>query len=156
MIKNTKIGVVGAGSWGTVLSNLLCRNGLTVNLWAYEKEVKEHIQNFRENKYFLPGIPLSPDIIPSNELEEVVAGRDFLVVVVPSHVLRMVARKMARFINQKTVIISASKGIENKTHLTMSAVLQEVLSHVGIENFVVLSGFIIFIIIIKRHRNAFQ
>jgi glycerol-3-phosphate dehydrogenase (NAD(P)+) len=137
---NTKIGVVGAGSWGTVLSNLLCQKGFTVNLWAYEREVKEQIQNYRENKYFLPGITLSPNIVPSNELEEVVAGRDFLVVVVPSHVLRMVARKMAGFVNKETIIISASKGIENKTCLTMSAVLQKTFPHVAAKNFVALSG----------------
>ena len=139
-MKNSKIGVVGAGSWGTAISNLLGRKGFTVDLWAYEKEVKEQIDNLRENQYFLAGTPLSPRIIASNELEAVAGGKDLLVLVVPSHVMRDVTQKMAGFVNEKAIIVSASKGIENKTHLTMSSVLREGLPHLAEDRFAVLSG----------------
>ncbi len=110
-MENLKIGVVGAGSWGTALANLLGHKGFSVHLWAYEKEVKEQIDNFKENKYFLPGITLSPQIIPSNEFEEVVAGKDLLVFVVPSHFMRAIAQQMVDLVSKETIIISASKGI---------------------------------------------
>lgn len=139
-IKDTKIGVVGAGSWGTALANLLGQKGFTVHLWAYETEVKDQITSLKENTYFLPGVILSPRIIPSNDLSEVVGGKDLLVYVVPSHFMRAVAQKMADFVSKETIIVSASKGIENKTHLTMSAVLKESFPHIAEEKFVVLSG----------------
>ena len=139
-MENLKIGVVGAGSWGTALANLLGHKGLSVHLWAYEKEVKDQIVNFKENQYFLPGITLSPQIVPSNEFEEVVTGKDLLVFVVPSHFMREVAQQMVDFVSKGTIIISASKGIENNTNLTMSVVLKESFSHIAEEKFVVLSG----------------
>ncbi|MEE9402446.1 MAG: 3-hydroxyacyl-CoA dehydrogenase NAD-binding domain-containing protein, partial [Desulfobacteria bacterium] len=68
-----KIGVIGAGAWGTALANLLANKGLDVALWAFEKEVCADILEGRENKIFLPGAPLSPNIHPSNDLDDVAA-----------------------------------------------------------------------------------
>ncbi len=139
-INSTKIGVVGAGNWGSALANLLGLKGFKVDLWAFETEVRDQIQKYRENKVFLPGISLSPNIFPSNDLAEVVSGKDLVVIVVPSHVVRETAHKIAGLISKDTIIVSASKGIENKTHLTMSGVLKEILSEIPEDNFAVLSG----------------
>ena len=57
-VDNLKIGVVGAGSWGTALANLLAAKGYGIDLWAYESEVIAQIERERENKLFLPGILL--------------------------------------------------------------------------------------------------
>ncbi len=139
-INSTKIGVVGAGNWGSALANLLGLKGFKVDLWAFETEVRDQIQKYRENKVFLPGISLSPNIFPSNDIAGVVSDKDLVVIVVPSHVMRETARKITGLISKDTIIVSASKGIENKTHLTMSGVLKEILFEIPEGNFAVLSG----------------
>lgn len=135
-----KIGVVGAGSWGTALTNLLALKGFKVDLWVFEKEVKEQIESDRENKVFLPGVALSEHISPSNDIGAVVKGKDLVLLVVPSHIMREAASKIRKHISAETIIVSASKGIENKTHLTMSGVLKENLHEITEDSFAVLSG----------------
>jgi len=135
-----KIGVVGAGSWGTALADLLALKGFKVDLWVFEKEVKEQIQEYRENKVFLPGFQLSANIFPSNDIYEVISKKNIVLIVVPSHIMRETAQKIRGHISPGTIIVSASKGIENKTHLTMSGVLKETLPEVGENCFGVLSG----------------
>lgn len=135
-----KIGVIGAGSWGTALANLLAEKGYDVTLWAYEKEVAQDILSHRENKLFLPGIDLSPNLTPSNDLEAVVTNHSFLVLVAPSHTMRAVATRTAAFIQPDTIIVTASKGIEDGTYLTMFGVLQESIPALDPDNIVVLSG----------------
>lgn len=135
-----RIGVVGGGSWGTALANLLADKGFPIDFWVFEEEVKNQIKEKRENEYFLPGFKLSDNLKPTNDLKTVVTDKDLVLVVVPSHVMRDVSNKMAAFISNDTIIVSASKGIENKTHLTMTAVLKDNLTGVPEENFCVLSG----------------
>jgi len=139
-IKPLRIGVVGAGSWGTALAGLLSLKGHRVQLWAYENEVREQIVNTRENAIFLPGFILAPELLVTNDLMEVAAEKDLLVVVVPSHFVRGIAEKMADAVGGDTVIVSASKGIEDRTYLTMSDVLKEAWTHIPPEQFAVLSG----------------
>ncbi|SMC37566.1 glycerol 3-phosphate dehydrogenase (NAD(P)+) [Desulfocicer vacuolatum DSM 3385] len=135
-----KIGVIGAGSWGTALANLLADKGHKVDLWAYETEVVQDIMTHRENKMFLPGIALSPNLIPSNDLEQVVKSNKIILVVVPSHTMRDMGGKMAPFIAEDTIVITASKGIEDGTYLTMYGVLKECLPSLNPHNIAVLSG----------------
>jgi glycerol-3-phosphate dehydrogenase (NAD(P)+) len=139
-ILDIKIGVVGAGSWGTALANLLADKGYIVSLWVFESEVEQQILNERENKIFLPGVKLSDRLMPSGDLGHVVSGKDLLLVVVPSHVMRETSEKFSHFIPDNTLVVSASKGIENITHLTMSQVLRETISHIPENRFAVLSG----------------
>ncbi len=137
---NVKIGVIGGGSWGTALANLLGEKGYPLDLWVYEEEVRDQILNYRENKLFLPGIQLSENLVPSNDLAAVVNGKDLLVMVTPSHVTRLMAEKLAGLLPEDITIVSATKGIENKTHLTMTGVLKEVLPTISDDQLVVLSG----------------
>lgn len=123
-----RVGVVGAGSWGTALANLLAGKGYSVDLWAYEPAVKESIVQKHENRMFLPGIKLSGNLTPSNDLAEVVSDKPVVLFVVPSHVMRGVSAQAAAHINDNAIIVTASKGIENKTHLIMTEVLKETLS----------------------------
>lgn len=120
-----KVGVIGAGAWGTALANLLATKGFDVDLWVFEREVCADILEGRENKVFLPGVPLSQKIRPSNDLDEVAANKEMLLLVVPSHVFRSVAVQMVYHPTEETLIVSATKGIENKTHLTASGILQQ-------------------------------
>jgi glycerol-3-phosphate dehydrogenase (NAD(P)+) len=135
-----KIGVIGGGSWGTALADLLATKGYAIDMWVFEEDVKEQILASRENKIFLAGVKLSSNLYPSNDLAEVVSGKDLLLVVVPSHVMRETTRKISGLIASETVIVSASKGIENKTHLTMTGVLEETLSTIPAHHITVLSG----------------
>lgn len=139
-VGNAKIGVVGAGSWGTALANLLGNKGFKVDFWVFEKEIKKQIEEFCENKVFLPGIALSSNIFPSNDIADVVKGKDMALIVVPSHVMRDTAIKISGLIDKKTITVSASKGIENGTHLTMTGVLKECISSIHEDNFAALSG----------------
>jgi len=122
-----EVGVVGAGAWGTALANLLAEKGHNVDLWAFEDEVCTDILENRENKVFLPGIALSENLRPSNNLNAVAAGKDMLLLVVPSHVFRSVAASLVHHPNENTLIVTASKGIENQTHLTMTGILHQLL-----------------------------
>jgi glycerol-3-phosphate dehydrogenase (NAD(P)+) len=134
-----RIGVIGGGSWGTVLADLLAAKGFAVELWAYEREVVEQINTHRENRLFLPGFRLSEKVSASNDIAATAAGKGMLVVVVPSHVIRETTAALAGRIGAETMVVSASKGIENKTHLTMTGVLRETLG-VPDERLAVLSG----------------
>ena len=138
--QNLNIGVVGAGSWGTALANLLGTKGYLLDLWVFETDVCRQIAKQRENKVFLPGVELSPNLRPSNDLEAVVRGKDLILVVVPSHVMRDTTLRMAEAIDPGTIVVSASKGIENKTHLTMSGVIGETLSDLADDCLAVISG----------------
>lgn len=139
-IDSLTIGVVGAGSWGTALANHLALKGYMIDLWVYEKEVKEQIETERRNRIFLPDAELSSNIVPTNDIREAVEGKDLILVVVPSHVMRETAEMMKPFITPEAILITASKGIENKSHLTMLGVLKDVLPDVPEANMVVLSG----------------
>ena len=72
-----KIGVVGAGSWGTALADLLGSKGYHIDLWVFEKDVREQILEQRENKVFLPGFQLSSNIFPTNNNYQMLFGKQF-------------------------------------------------------------------------------
>ncbi|MEX1298555.1 MAG: NAD(P)H-dependent glycerol-3-phosphate dehydrogenase [Desulfotignum sp.] len=139
-IQSTRIGVVGAGAWGTALAKLLAEKGFDIDFWVFEPEVKEQIDTLRENRVFLPGFLLPDTIRPTNDIQTVVTDKDLVLVVVPSHCMRSVAIQMKPFVSRDAVMVSASKGIENKTHLTMTGILAEILDFLPPENLAVLSG----------------
>ena len=139
-LESPNIGVVGAGSWGTALANLLSVKGCTVKLWAFEQEVKESIDADRENKLFLPGVKLSPTLSASNEIATVVKDKDLVLIVVPSHVMRETATRAADHLDDRSVVVTASKGIEIKTHLTMTGILKDTLPPIFSDRLAVLSG----------------
>jgi glycerol-3-phosphate dehydrogenase (NAD(P)+) len=134
------IGVVGAGSWGTALANLLADKGVAVDHWVYEDEVRQQMVEEKENRRFLPGVRLSDNLYPSGDLESVVAGKKLVLVVTPSHVTRQTMERCGSAIGSDTVVVSASKGIENQTHLTMSGVLKEVIPELADDRLAILTG----------------
>mmetsp|Transcript_23494 Transcript_23494/g.11297 ORF Transcript_23494/g.11297 Transcript_23494/m.11297 type:complete len:349 (+) Transcript_23494:1080-2126(+) len=139
-INNLRIGIVGAGGWGTALANLLAYKGYKIDLWAYEKDVVDQIEKNRENKEFLPGMALSENIQASNDIKKVVSGKILVLIAVPSTFIRSVGKQMADSLLRETLIVNASKGIESKTCLTMSDVLKQVLPEVSKNQFAVISG----------------
>ena len=121
------VGVIGAGSWGTTLAHLFAANGLEVNLWVFEKNLCETIQKTGENNIYLPGFRLHENVHPRNRLEDVVGGCRLIVMVVPSHVYRGVAVQMLPHLRADALIVSATKGIETETLVTMSGIWKEIL-----------------------------
>jgi glycerol-3-phosphate dehydrogenase (NAD(P)+) len=122
-----RIGVIGAGSWGTTLANLLAEKGLPVDLWVFEEELFRAMQSKRENEFFLPGISLADNIRITHSLEEACTGKDILICAVPSHAVREVFSKGRPYIRDGALIISATKGLEDETCSTASQVLQDTL-----------------------------
>jgi len=126
-----KIGVIGAGSWGTTLANLLAKKGLEVTLWAYEGDLVEEMRATRVNTLFLPGMELSAGLAFTNSLEEAAAGKDVLVLVSPSQVMRSVLTQLAPLLEPGVTLVNASKGIELDTFMTMDQVCAAVLPPPG-------------------------
>jgi glycerol-3-phosphate dehydrogenase (NAD(P)+) len=135
-----QIGVVGAGSWGSALANLLAGKGYLVDWWIFEEELCRQIVETGVNGVFLPDVRLSENLRPTNELTRAVKDKDLVLVVVPSHVIRQVALQMAAALSPQALVVCASKGIENETLLTMSGVLQEALPQLSADRYAVLSG----------------
>jgi len=120
------LGVIGAGSWGTSLANLLAKKGHNVELWAYENDLVERMQTTHINDLYLPGIELSENLTFSNNLSQV-ASHQYLLLVPPSQIMRFLLTQAIDSIREDALIISASKGIENDTLLPMSDVLKQLL-----------------------------
>ncbi len=135
-----QIGVIGAGSWGTTLANLLAKKGFEVALWVYENDLVKAIATARENPLYLPGVKLSEKIFPTNSLKEACQHKDFLICVSPSQVVRQVIEKVCPYLLPQAKIVSATKGIENNTLFTMSKVLKETLALNDGARLAVLSG----------------
>ncbi|MCK5514810.1 MAG: NAD(P)-dependent glycerol-3-phosphate dehydrogenase [Deltaproteobacteria bacterium] len=135
-----QIGVIGAGSWGTTLANLLAKKGFNIALWVYEDDLIQPIATKRENPLYLPGIKISEKIIPTGSLKEVCQHKDLLVNVTPSQIVRQMMQNIHSYLSSQVKLVSATKGIENNTLLTMSGVFKEVLPIKDGEQLAVLSG----------------
>jgi glycerol-3-phosphate dehydrogenase (NAD(P)+) len=122
-----KVGVIGAGSWGTTLANLLAKKGHPVRLWSYEADVTAAIAEKRENTVYLPGTTLDANLTATSDLVEAVAGAGAVISVSPSQHVRRVMGDAAPHMDERAVVVSASKGIETRTLETMSEVLEDVL-----------------------------
>ena len=121
------IGVIGAGSWGTTLANLLAKKGFPVTLWVYETDLAERMAKTRINDLYLNGFTLSPNLAFTNELSEAVVDHQLLLLVSPSQVMRQVLKQLQPHLDKTCLLVSAAKGIENNSLQLMSEVLEEVL-----------------------------
>lgn len=123
-----KIGVIGAGGWGTALAKLLSENGNEVNIWSYEAETAREINTHHLNRRFLPGVTLPADLKAGTDPEEVIGESKFLVFAVPSQWLRRTARKVQPYVSSDTLVVNAGKGIETESLKCLSEVLKEELN----------------------------
>jgi glycerol-3-phosphate dehydrogenase (NAD(P)+) len=123
----SRIAVLGAGSWGTTLADLLARKGSDVRLWAFEPEVVASVNEGQENTLFLPAVRLDRRVRAYADASEAVAGADVLVSAAPSHAVRAVVGRVRGRVPQGTLVVSVTKGIELATLERMSTVIEEAL-----------------------------
>jgi len=131
-----KMAILGAGSWGTALGQLLYENGSEVCLWHFETDFVDKINRTHEHP-FLPDVQLSKGLHFTSSLDEIAEYGDMMVSAIPSQVLSNVLSKFPN--DWQKPVISVSKGIENKTGMRMSEVISETLS-LSPEDIIVLSG----------------
>ncbi|HKY32512.1 MAG TPA: NAD(P)H-dependent glycerol-3-phosphate dehydrogenase [Candidatus Polarisedimenticolia bacterium] len=120
-----KVAILGAGSLGTALAAGLWKAGRRFALWTIEDDVAESLRAYRENVKYLPGIKVPREVEVTTALEEALNGAAAVVIAVPSHVVRTVARRAAPGVPPDAILVSTAKGLEQGTLLRMSQVIAE-------------------------------
>jgi glycerol-3-phosphate dehydrogenase (NAD(P)+) len=129
----SRITVLGSGAWGTAITlSLANRGGHHITLWSHRAETAEALSKARENRHFLPGIPLPDGIEITASDAEAVAEAEILICVVPSQFLRPTITRLARHMHNGQILVSATKGIEDHSFLRMSEVIAACLTDAGL------------------------
>ena len=121
-----RLGIIGAGAWGTALGCVARRAGLEVAIWAREPEVVEAINDRHENPIFLPGVALDTGLRATGDLAEAAAA-DAVLLVAPAQFLRATCADMAAHMTKGAPAVICSKGIEQKTGALMTEAVADVL-----------------------------
>lgn len=132
-----RVGMIGAGSWGTALSLLLHNNGHEVTIWSIIPSEVEMLRTKRQHESKLPGVVLPEEIRVTGDLKEAMADKDLLVLAVPSPYTRSTSHSMRPFLKEGQLIVNVAKGIEEGTLDTLSDIIEEELPGA---NVAVLSG----------------
>ena len=135
-----KIAILGAGSWGTALAMVLQDNGHEVCLWGINTSQIEEINTKHMNHQYLPEVILNDEIYATTDLAKALSGATAVLFVLPTKVIRLVAKQVAPLLEGNPVIIHASKGLEQESYLRISEILKQELLKEKYEEIVVLSG----------------
>jgi glycerol-3-phosphate dehydrogenase (NAD(P)+) len=126
----SNIAIIGAGAWGTGLAIVLGRKGThRVRLWAHEPDVCESINRTRINEKFLPGRAIPESVTASNDLPATLRDATIVVSVMPSQHCRTLFEQMRPLLDPQTIIVSATKGLEENSLQRMTEVITQVLQH---------------------------
>ena len=120
-----KVGVIGAGSWGTALALLLHTNGHQVSVWSIVEAEIEMLKMTHEHKDKLPGVKLPEDMEFTTDLQAAIYGKDLLVLAVPSPFTRSTSKLMSQYVEEGQVIVNVAKGIEEATLMTLSEIIEQ-------------------------------
>ena len=126
------VAVLGGGSFGTAIANIIATNGNKTYLWMRDQARAEICQETRENAEYLPGYSLHPNLVVTSDLLHCVEECDVVTISVPSKSFREVVRLVAPHIRPNTIVISTTKGIEGDSFLLMSQILEQELDNVRI------------------------
>lgn len=132
-----KIGLIGAGSWGTALSKTASDNGHEVTVWSIVEAEIQMLKENREHLDKLPGVKLPESIVYTTNLEEAIRGMDLLVLAVPSPFTRSTSKMMAPFVAEGQKIVNVAKGVEETTLMTLSEIIEQ---EIPVADVAVLSG----------------
>ena len=120
-----KIGIIGAGSWGTALAVNLARNNHEVVIWSIMEDEIKMLNEHREHIDKLPGVKLAETISFTTDMETAIKGMDMLVLAVPSIFTRSTSKNMAPFVEEGQIIACVGKGIEDNTFMTITDIVEE-------------------------------
>ena len=120
-----RIGMIGAGSWGTALTWLLTNNGHEVTVWSALAAEIEMLRREHEQKEKLPGVKLSETTAFTTELARAAEGMDLLVLAVPSPFTRSTSKQLCPLVREGQIIVNVAKGIEENTLLTLSQIIEQ-------------------------------
>lgn len=120
------ISVIGAGAWGTTLAMLLANKGYDTVIWALEEDVASEINVSGKNSAYLPDVELPKALRATSDIAEAVTKARFILNVVPTQHTRSIMEQASKHMEENAIIISASKGIENSSYLTVSAIIRKV------------------------------
>ena len=120
-----KIGIIGAGSWGTALAVNLARNNHEVVIWSIMEDEIKMLEEHREHVDKLPGVKLAETISFTTDLESAIKGMDMLVLAVPSIFTRSTSKNMSAFVEDGQIIACVAKGIEDDTFMTITDIVEE-------------------------------
>jgi glycerol-3-phosphate dehydrogenase (NAD(P)+) len=125
----TRIAILGAGSWGTALALVLSRSPRPheISLWAHDAQLAREIAGKRENPKYLAGVTLPREIQITHNLEDATRNAAIVIGAMPSAHARSVYAAAARGIGRDVIVVSATKGLEPKSHLRMSEVIAAIL-----------------------------
>lgn len=120
-----KVGVIGAGSWGTALAVNLARNNHIVTIWSIMEDEINMLKEHREHLDKLPGVKLDESMQFTTDMQTAIAGMDMLVLAVPSIFTRSTAKQMAGFVEAGQIVVCVAKGIEDDTFKTITDLVEE-------------------------------
>ena len=124
-----KVAVIGAGSWGTAIANLVATNGNNVSLWARRGEIARAINTEHKNPDYLSEWPLHNDVVATTSLHDALARANAAVIVTPSKLIRGTARAMAALVDDDFPIVILSKGVEDITGMLPVEVFKDELGN---------------------------
>ena len=124
MLENS-VTFIGGGSFGTALAVMLAKKGLNVSIWDRNKAVIQDINEKRENIKYLSNIVIPSNVEAFSELDKAIGNNKFIVLSVPSHVIRTICKTIKPYINDDCIIINIAKGIEEETSKRLSTVIKE-------------------------------
>ena len=119
------IGIIGAGSWGIALAVLLHNNGHKITVWSILQDEIDMLNAEREHKDKLPGVKLPEDMVFTTDMKSAIEGKNILVLAVPSPFIRSTANSMKEYVSEGQIIVNVAKGIEEKTLMTLSQVIED-------------------------------
>ena len=120
-----KIGVLGAGGWGSALANLLAGNGHEVIVWSIDEREVAMLKEFHEQRDRLPGVILNSSIEYTTDASKAVIGQKMIVCAVPSPFVRSTAKNIADKVSNGQLIVNVSKGIEESTLKALVEIIEE-------------------------------
>lgn len=120
-----RICILGAGSWGTALSVLLCQNGHDVVVWSIDPEEIRMLNEDREQRDKLPGVMIPSTIEFTTNMELALKGAEMVVCAVPSPFVRQTMKSASSYIGEGVVVVDVAKGIEDETFYTMTEIIEQ-------------------------------
>ncbi|WP_249030009.1 NAD(P)H-dependent glycerol-3-phosphate dehydrogenase [Tannockella kyphosi] len=122
-----RIAVLGTGSWATALSRILVDNGHQVMMYGVEQSQINDINNNHCNSQFFKDVQLEEEIVASSDLQEVLEGASYILITVPTHVVKDTLEKVKPFLKEKITVVNASKGFDLTSNMRMSKTIRAVL-----------------------------